>query len=123
MSRRPEALEKTDEKRKNAVRNPFGISTFRKASTTRLTIGITFNKMQKNSVASLRGLIRSSRNIDRHQSGMLIAFTGIQTCIPLKKQQGVDLPRSLHLIHAIDSLILSLKHKRQALRAGGDSKS
>ena len=54
------------------------ISTFRTASTTTsLTIAITFHKMQKTSVASLRGLIGSSRNIDRHQSGMLIGFIGI----------------------------------------------
>jgi len=31
----------------------------------------------KTSVASLRGLIGSSRNIDRHHSGMLIGFIGI----------------------------------------------
>ncbi len=36
-----------------------------------------FQQNAKTSVASLRGLIGSSRNIDRHQSGMLIAFTGI----------------------------------------------
>jgi hypothetical protein len=38
-----------------------------------------FQQNAKTSVASLRGLIGSSRNIDRHQSGMLIAFTGIPT--------------------------------------------
>jgi hypothetical protein len=36
-----------------------------------------FQQNAKTSVASLRGLIGSSRNIDRHQSGMLIDFTGI----------------------------------------------
>jgi hypothetical protein len=36
-----------------------------------------FQQNAKTSVASLRGLIGSSRNIDRHHSGMLIAFIGI----------------------------------------------
>jgi hypothetical protein len=36
-----------------------------------------FQQTAKTSVASLRGLIGSSRNIDRHQSGMLIDFNGI----------------------------------------------
>jgi hypothetical protein len=63
---------------KSALGNPFGTSTFRTASTTTsLTIAIAFNKMQKQAFASLRGLIGSSRNIDRHQSGILIDFTGI----------------------------------------------
>jgi hypothetical protein len=38
-----------------------------------------FPQNAKTSVASLRGLIGSSRNIDRHQSGMLIGFIGIPT--------------------------------------------
>jgi hypothetical protein len=38
-----------------------------------------FQQNAKTSVASLRGLIGSSRNIDRHHSGMLIAFIGIPT--------------------------------------------
>src|SRR5438309_9775853 len=36
-----------------------------------------FQQNAKTSVASLRGLIGSSRNIDRHHSGMLIDFIGI----------------------------------------------
>jgi hypothetical protein len=36
-----------------------------------------FQQTAKTSVASLRGLIGSSRNLDRHHSGMLIAFIGI----------------------------------------------
>jgi hypothetical protein len=36
-----------------------------------------FQQNAKTSVASLRGLIASSRNIDRHQRGMLIDFIGI----------------------------------------------
>jgi hypothetical protein len=36
-----------------------------------------FQQNAKTSVASLRGLIGSSRNIDRHHSGMLIGFIGI----------------------------------------------
>ena len=38
-----------------------------------------FQQNAKTSVASLRGLIGSSRNTDRHQSGMLIDFIGIPT--------------------------------------------
>lgn len=38
-----------------------------------------FQQNAKTSVASLRGLIGSSRNIDRHHSGMLIDFIGIPT--------------------------------------------
>jgi len=36
-----------------------------------------FQQNAKTSVASLRGLIGSSRNTDRHHSGMLIDFIGI----------------------------------------------
>ena len=36
-----------------------------------------FQQNAKTSVASLRGLIGSSRDTDRHQSGMLIDFIGI----------------------------------------------
>jgi transposase len=36
-----------------------------------------FQQTAKTSVASLRGLIGSSRNIDRHHNGMLIGFIGI----------------------------------------------
>jgi hypothetical protein len=38
-----------------------------------------FQQNTKTSVASLRELIGSSRNIDRHHSGMLIDFIGIPT--------------------------------------------
>jgi hypothetical protein len=38
-----------------------------------------FQQTAKTSVASLRGLIGSSRNLDRHHSGMLIDFIGIPT--------------------------------------------
>jgi hypothetical protein len=51
-----------------------------------------FQQNAKTSVASLRGLIGSSRNIDRHQSGMLIGFTGIPKCVPSRgKEQNVSL--------------------------------
>jgi hypothetical protein len=43
-----------------------------------------FQQNAKTSVASLRGLIGSSRNIDRHHSGMLIDFIGIPTATPLR---------------------------------------
>ena len=38
-----------------------------------------FQQNAKTSVASLRGLIGSSRNVDRHHSGILIDFIGIPT--------------------------------------------
>jgi len=38
-----------------------------------------FQQNAKTSVASLRTLIGSSRNSDRHQNGMLIDFIGIPT--------------------------------------------
>ena len=41
-----------------------------------------FQQNAKTSVASLRGLIGSSRNIDRPHSGMLIGFIGIPIFIP-----------------------------------------
>ena len=40
-----------------------------------------FQQNAKTSVASLRGLIGSSRDTDRHQSGMLIDFIGIPTAL------------------------------------------
>jgi len=45
-----------------------------------------FQQNAKTSVASLRGLIGSSRNIDRPHSGMLIGFIGIpkkRKCSPI----------------------------------------
>jgi hypothetical protein len=39
-----------------------------------------YQQNAKTSVASLRGLIGSSRNIDRHRNGMLIDFIGIPSC-------------------------------------------
>ena len=41
-----------------------------------------FQQNAKTSVASLRGLIGPSRNIDRHQSGMLIDFIGTPNKLP-----------------------------------------
>src|SRR5229473_3686759 len=68
----------------SALGNPFGISTFRTASTTTsLTIVITFYKNAKTSVASLRRLITPTRNADHDQPGTLITFIGIRTGIEL----------------------------------------
>jgi hypothetical protein len=44
-----------------------------------------FQQTAKTSVASLRGLIGSSRNLDRHHSGMLIAFIGIPMMLAIRR--------------------------------------
>jgi hypothetical protein len=52
-----------------------------------------FQQTAKTSVASLRGLIGSSRNHDRHQSGMLIDFNGIpKQVVDHKLSQLADSP-------------------------------
>src|SRR5712691_2484263 len=53
-----------------------------------------FQQNAKTSVASLRGLIGSSRNIDRHHSGMLIGFIGIPTAGPVEEADPAYLRRS-----------------------------
>jgi len=55
------------------------ISTFPRFNNNKLDDRDHFQQNAKTSVASLRGLIGSSRNIDRHHSGMLIGFIGIPT--------------------------------------------
>ncbi len=70
-------MEKTGEKRpwKSLRRFPLSHSS----NNNKLDDRDHFQQNAKTSVASLRGLIGSSRNIDRHHSGMLIAFIGIPT--------------------------------------------
>jgi hypothetical protein len=57
----------------------------RRAKSAKLDDRDHFQQNAKSSVASLRGLIGSSRNIDRHHSGMLIGFIGIPTFHSLDK--------------------------------------
>jgi hypothetical protein len=70
-----------------------------------------FQQNAKTSVASLRGLIGSSRNIDRHQSGMLIGFTGI----PIQIERGWCLrqPRSRN------AWTFVTQHRKHICKGGG----
>ena len=73
----PKAVEKTGEKRPWKSLRDFHFS--HSFNNNKLDDRDHFQQNAKTSVASLRGLIGSSRNIDRHHSGMLIAFIGIPT--------------------------------------------
>src|SRR5437899_2430814 len=73
----PKAVEKTGEKRPWKSQERFPLS--HSFNNNKLDDRDHFQQNAKTSVASLRGLIGSSRNIDRHHSGMLIAFIGIPT--------------------------------------------
>jgi len=68
-------VEKTGEKRPWKSQERFPLS--HSSNNNKLDDRDHFQQNAKTSVASLRGLIGSSRNIDRHHSGMLIAFIGI----------------------------------------------
>jgi hypothetical protein len=68
-------VEKTGEKRPWKSLRDFHFS--HSFNNNKLDDRDHFQQNAKTSVASLRGLIGSSRNIDRHHSGMLIAFIGI----------------------------------------------
>ena len=68
-------MEKTGEKRPWKSLRDFHFS--HSFNNNKLDDRDHFQQNAKTSVASLRGLIGSSRNIDRHHSGMLIAFIGI----------------------------------------------
>jgi len=70
-------VEKTGEKRPWKSQERFPLS--HSSNNNKLDDRDHFQQNAKTSVASLRGLIGSSRNIDRHHSGMLIAFIGIPT--------------------------------------------
>lgn len=74
MNRRPKAVEKTGKKRPWKSLRDFHFS--HSFNNNKLDDRDHFQQNAKTSVASLRGLIGSSRNIDRHQSGMLIDFIG-----------------------------------------------
>jgi len=67
-------VEKTGEKRPWKSQERFPLSH---SFNNKLDDRDHFQQNAKTSVASLRGLIGSSRNTDRHQSGMLIDFIGI----------------------------------------------
>jgi hypothetical protein len=68
-------VEKTGKKRPWKSQERFPLS--HSSNNNKLDDRDHFQQNAKTSVASLRGLIGSSRNLDRHQSGMLIAFIGI----------------------------------------------
>src|SRR5260370_42273905 len=68
-------VEKTGEKRPWKSQERFPLS--HSFNNNKLDDRDHFQQNAKTSVASLRGLIGSSRNIDRHHNGMLIGFIGI----------------------------------------------
>jgi hypothetical protein len=68
-------VEKTGKKRPWKSQERFPLS--HSFNNNKLDDRDHFQQNAKTSVASLRGLIGSSRNIDRHHSGMLIDFIGI----------------------------------------------
>jgi hypothetical protein len=68
-------VEKTGKKRPWKSQERFPLS--HSFNNNKLDDRDHFQQNAKTSVASLRGLIGSSRNIDRHHSGMLIGFIGI----------------------------------------------
>ena len=70
-------MEKTGEKRPWKSQERFPLS--HSFNNNKLDDRDHFQQNAKTSVASLRGLIGSSRNLDRHHSGMLIDFIGIPT--------------------------------------------
>jgi hypothetical protein len=70
-------VEKTGERRPWKSQERFPLS--HSSNNNKLDDRDHFQQNAKTSVASLRGLIGSSRNIDRHHSGMLIDFIGIPT--------------------------------------------
>src|SRR5713226_8573184 len=72
---RPKAVEKTGKKRPWKSLRDFHFS--HSFNNNKLDDRDHFQQNAKTSVASLRGLIGSSRNVDRHHSGMLIDFIGI----------------------------------------------
>jgi hypothetical protein len=79
-------VEKTGEKRPWKSQERFPLS--HSCNNNKLDDRDHFQQNAKTSVASLRGLIGSSRNLDRHQSGMLIAFIGIPNCESLFHQSS-----------------------------------
>jgi hypothetical protein len=68
-------VEKTGERRPWKSQERFPLS--HSFNNNKLDDRDHFQQNAKTSVASLRGLIGSSRNLDRHHSRMLIAFIGI----------------------------------------------
>src|SRR5438309_11790759 len=71
----PKAVEKPGERRPWKSQERFPLS--HSFNNNKLDDRDHFQQNAKTSVASLRGLIGSSRNTDRHHSGMLIDFIGI----------------------------------------------
>jgi hypothetical protein len=87
-------VEKTGEKRPWKSQERFPLS--HSYNNNKLDDRDHFQQNAKTSVASLRGLIGSSRNIDRHHSGMLIDFIGIpsktvQLSLPARRRVAVSI--------------------------------
>src|SRR5438094_3910861 len=78
----PKAVEKTGERRPWKSQERFPLS--HSFNNNKLDDRDHFQQNAKTSVASLRGLIGSSRNTDRHHSGMLIDFIGIPKWLGLQ---------------------------------------
>src|SRR5260370_3270026 len=94
-------VEKTGKKRPWKSQERFPLS--HSFNNNKLDDRDHFQQNAKTSVASLRGLIGSSRNIDRHHSGMLIGFIGIPNFRPAVPHNGTLLAALRSLIHIIDS--------------------
>jgi hypothetical protein len=77
-------VEKTGERRPWKSQERFPLS--HSFNNNKLDDRDHFQQNAKTSVASLRGLIGSSRNLDRHHSRMLIAFIGI----PIRPASGLE---------------------------------
>jgi Dienelactone hydrolase family len=80
-------VEKTGERRPWKSQERFPLS--HSFNNNKLDDRDHFQQNAKTSVASLRGLIGSSRNIDRHHNGMLIAFIGIPKFISKSAQAEI----------------------------------
>jgi hypothetical protein len=77
-------VEKTGERRPWKSQERFPLS--HSFNNNKLDDRDHFQQTTKTSVASLRGLIGSSRNLDRYHSGMLLDFIGI----PNVMSEGMD---------------------------------
>jgi hypothetical protein len=73
-----------------------------------------FQQNAKTSVASLRGLIGSSRNIDRHHSGMLIDFIGIPSWIRYRKSRDIEgKPKNITVSLGNGKIFISIQTERE----------
>jgi hypothetical protein len=99
-------LEKTGKKRPWKSQERFPLS--HSFNNNKLDDRDHFQQNAKTSVASLRGLIGSSRNIDRHHSGMLIDFIGIPIN-PRILQAWTESPENSYRVHDYRGVIAGLE--------------